>query len=168
MGGKAVKWNPPPPSSPTPPLRLRRVRQYVVAERGEEARIWRLLDANANRVREGLRVLEDTMRFVLSQPNATRSLRSLRHSLDLLIRDHYSQLLAARKVEEDSGRFNVAKPYKGGVKELLAANFKRCAEAMRVLEEYGRIMSESAPRKIQNLRFQVYTIEKRFCGKKGG
>ena len=126
-----------------------------------DAKVWRLLDANANRAREGLRIIEDTARFVLDNPGAAKSFRDLRHSVDELARMHYKQLLSARDIEHDSGRSNAAKPYKGGVKTLLSANFKRVEEALRVLEEYGRVLAPGAVKKVQALRFQVYSWEKR-------
>ena len=126
-----------------------------------DAKIWRLLDANANRAREGLRILEDTARFVIDKPKAAKALRGLRHGLDELVRDHYRKLLSARNVTHDSGRANPAKPYKDGLPALMSANFKRCEEALRVLEEYGRMMSPGAVRKAQGLRFKVYQWEKK-------
>lgn len=124
-----------------------------------ESKVWRLLDANANRAREGLRIIEDTARFVLGKPKAAKEIRALRHGLDELVRGHYRTLLAARDVAHDSGRANGSKLYKGSVPELLAANFKRAEEALRVLEEYGRVMSPRATTKAQALRFQVYLWE---------
>ena len=109
-----------------------------------DAKVWRLLDANANRAREGFRILEDTARFVLDKPDVAKALRTMRHGLDELVRDHYKKLLSARDVTHDSGKSNPAKPYKGGISSLMAANFKRCEEALRVLEEYGRVMSPKA------------------------
>jgi hypothetical protein len=75
------------------------------------------------------------------------------------VRRHYKTLLTARDVEGDSGRANPAKPYPGGPGALLAANFKRCAEALRVLEEYGRLLAPGAVKKAQALRFEVYQWE---------
>jgi len=123
--------------------------------------VWRLLDANANRAREGLRILEDTARFVWDDASGARALRKLRHSLDSLVRAHYKKLLAARSTETDTGRHNAAKSYKGGVSALVAANFKRVEEALRVLEEYGRVLSPKAVVGFQALRFEVYRLEKR-------
>jgi thiamine-phosphate pyrophosphorylase len=125
----------------------------------QDVKVWRLLDANANRAREGLRIVEDTARFVLDKPTEAKAIRGLRHGLDELVRTHYKQLLSARDVTHDSGRTNAAKPYKGGVQALLAANFKRCEEALRVLEEYGRVMSPKAVKGAQALRFKVYQWE---------
>ena len=126
-----------------------------------DAKVWRLLDANANRAREGLRTIEDTARFVLDKPEAARGIRALRHGLDELVRGHYKTLLMARDVAHDRGRSNAAQAYKGGVGALLAANFKRCEEALRVLEEYGRVLSPRAVKRAQRLRFKVYQWEKR-------
>jgi thiamine-phosphate pyrophosphorylase len=121
--------------------------------------IWRLLDANANRAREGLRIIEDTARFVLAKPKAAKEIRALRHGLDALVRNHYKRLLSARDVASDSGRSNASKPYRGGIESLLIANFKRSEEALRVLEEYGRVMSPDAVKGAQALRFKVYQWE---------
>src|SRR4029077_16485227 len=74
--------------------------------RYSESSVWRLLDANANRAREGLRVVEDTARFVLAQPKASSALRLLRHRLDQLVLRNYGTLLQHRDVENDSGRQN--------------------------------------------------------------
>ncbi len=122
--------------------------------------MWRLLDANANRAREGLRVLEDTARFILNRPDASRALRALRHGLDSLVRLHYRTLLQGRDIANDFGRTNRASPHvKAG--DLLAANFKRCEEALRVLEEYGRLLSPDAVTTVQKIRFEVYQWEKK-------
>ncbi len=126
-----------------------------------EERIWRLLDANANRAREGLRVVEDTARFVLERPDASSALRKMRHQLDQLVRGHYATLLKYRDVDADSGRANASTAHKTGVPALLASNFKRCEEALRVLEEYGRVVSPKAVKGVQALRFNVYQWEKK-------
>jgi thiamine-phosphate pyrophosphorylase len=128
-----------------------------------DAKVWRLLDANANRAREGLRIIEDTARFVLDDAAAAKAARRFRHGVDELVRLHYKQLLTARDVFHDSGRSNAAKPYKGGAKTLLSANFKRVEEALRVLEEYGRVLAPGAVKKAQVLRFEVYSWEKRLA-----
>ena len=121
-----------------------------------------LLDANVNRAREGLRVIEDTARFVLHEARASAALRQIRHRLDRLVRAHYRGLLSSRDVGHDPGRSNRAVPYRGGIPELLAANFKRCEESLRALEEYGRVLSKGVVTAAQALRFEVYAWEKRF------
>lgn len=130
-----------------------------------DPRVWRLLDANANRAREGLRVIEDTARFVLSRPAASKALRDIRHRLDALLRSRYRLLVTHRDVAADSGRTRQAVPYAEGVQSVLAANFKRAEEALRVLEEYGRLVSPSAVAHVQTLRFGVYQWEKKLLTK---
>jgi len=125
--------------------------------------IQRLLDANFNRAREGLRIVEDTARFVLNKADAAKAFRGLRHRLDALARVHYAELLAARNIEKDSGKKNPAQPYKNGVADLLAANCKRAEEALRVIEEFGRILSVETVSEAQAIRFEVYRWEKKLC-----
>src|SRR5579863_2319913 len=83
-----------------------------------QARIWRLLDANANRAREGLRVVEDTARFILVKPDASKALRQMRHRLDQIVRQHYGVLLQHRDVENDSGRANPSAHHRTGIPAL--------------------------------------------------
>ena len=45
------------------------------------AKLLRLLDANSNRAREALRVLEDYTRFVLDDDLLSSRLKNLRHEL---------------------------------------------------------------------------------------
>jgi thiamine-phosphate pyrophosphorylase len=127
----------------------------------DAASIWRVLDANANRAREGLRVVEDTARFVLVRQDASDALRKIRHRLDEMVRDHYATLLRHRDVEGDLGRENVSTPHPAGVPAILASNFKRCEEALRVLEEYGRVVAPRAVKGMQALRYDVYQWEKK-------
>ena len=126
-----------------------------------EPKMWRLLDANANRAREGLRVIEDTARFVLEKADAAAAMRTLRHRLDELMRVHYKELIGNRDVEHDPGRINETKPNPGGIPAILATNFKRSSEALRVVEEYSRMIAPQAVRSVQSIRFQVYQWEKR-------
>lgn len=122
--------------------------------------VFRLLDANLNRAREGLRVIEDTARFVLNQPRAAAAARGLRHRLDQVARSQYGVLLAARDSLQDPGFRNPERRYPR-LEAVLAANFRRAQEALRVLEEYGRLLSPQAVSEFKGIRFQLYTWEKR-------
>ncbi|PIZ12946.1 MAG: hypothetical protein COY53_07320, partial [Elusimicrobia bacterium CG_4_10_14_0_8_um_filter_37_32] len=66
--------------------------------------IYCLLDANLNRAREGIRIVEDTARFVLNKPDYFYQLRSLRHRLDKITRKIYPLLVSARDTQVDPGR----------------------------------------------------------------
>src|SRR5207237_10095456 len=73
-------------------------------EAGEPFDAARILDANANRAREALRVLEDYCRFVLADALLSRDLKELRHGLaDALSALPPTLLLAARDTEADLG-----------------------------------------------------------------
>jgi thiamine-phosphate pyrophosphorylase len=43
---------------------------------------------------------------------------------------------------------------------LVAANFRRVEEALRVLEEYGKVLSPRAAGGFKRIRFDMYTLEK--------
>ena len=121
--------------------------------------VLRLLDANLNRCREGLRVLEDTARFIHNDARFFRAFRRERHKLDLLTRNLYPKLLESRDSLTDEGR---ALPEGGRahVDALVFANFRRCEESLRVLEEYGKLFSARAGSEFKEIRFAVYRLEK--------
>ncbi|MDR3243174.1 MAG: hypothetical protein LBT79_00325, partial [Elusimicrobiota bacterium] len=49
----------------------------------------RIIDANLNRCREGLRVIEDCLRFVLDDCVLYKRARLIRHNTDKILRDRY-------------------------------------------------------------------------------
>jgi thiamine-phosphate pyrophosphorylase len=123
----------------------------------------RALDANANRLREGLRVAEDLARFVLEDPGSARRLKALRHrataSMRLLGLD--KELLASRDSAGDPGRnsFPRAERERAALRELLAANLHRGQEAARVLEELGKPFSPRAAQSFKAIRYAIYDLE---------
>lgn len=125
---------------------------------------FRLFDANLNRCREGLRVIEDTARFVLKKEKVYMQIRSLRHTLDKLTRAVYPELLAHRDSVADAGR-KIKEGGRSNLRSVLIANFRRAEESLRVLEEYGKLVSSSAGSKFKKVRFAVYTIEKQILTK---
>lgn len=113
---------------------------------------YQIIDANINRVAEGLRVIEDYTRFISKQKTLTSRLAEIRKQISrseldlikhLLIRDP-SQDMRAKEVPQK----------RGGVFDLLKANFKRVEEGLRVLEEYtGNSL-------YNRMRYEIYTLEK--------
>jgi thiamine-phosphate pyrophosphorylase len=126
--------------------------------------VLRLIDANVDRLGEGLRVLEDVARFLLDDAVLSRRLKTLRHKLNRDIRPLEQQLLASRRVTEDVGAF--ARP-PGGVKHedlpaLVKANSSRVQESLRVLEEFARLADSPLRTKsaeFERCRFEVYDLE---------
>jgi thiamine-phosphate pyrophosphorylase len=121
--------------------------------------IFRLLDANLNRCREGLRVLEDTVRFVGANAKLFEQLRSQRHALDRLTREYYPQLLKARDSQTDPGE-RLSESKRTCFEAVIFANFRRCEESLRVLEEYGKLFSGMAHVRFKKMRFKMYGLEK--------
>jgi thiamine-phosphate pyrophosphorylase len=123
----------------------------------------RILDAAANRAREGLRVLEDYVRFSLDDRHLTRLLKNWRHRLAAILSTFDSQgLVSSRDTPRDVG--TTIKTRREGVRETLrdvvTANFKRAQEATRTLEEYGKLLASALGRQFEELRYDLYTIEK--------
>lgn len=124
----------------------------------------RILDANANRAREALRVAEDYARFALDSPRLTEALKALRHrlreGLDAL-GVAPEALLAARDTPGDVGTGLSAPPEmrRTSAADVARAAFKRAEEALRSLEEYGKTLSPDAARSIQSIRYAAYELE---------
>lgn len=128
--------------------------------------ILRLVDANLNRCREALRVLEDTARFVWDERRLFESFRSARHGLDRMSRPLYPDLIAERESGSDRGR-KIREPGRRGLRGLVTANFKRCGESLRVLEEYGKLFSARGAARMKAMRFRIYRLEKDVLGPGG-
>jgi thiamine-phosphate pyrophosphorylase len=124
----------------------------------------RILDANLNRAREALRVVEDLARFHRDDAASAAALKDARHSLDRLARPLSRDLVRARDSERDVGR-NGDRPVDlpRSPRELLAANLKRAGEALRSVEEIAKGRYPDLSREAHRRRFELYTLEKRLA-----
>lgn len=124
--------------------------------------VHRLLDAAANRAREGLRVLEDYARFVLDDRHLTRELKTVRHELTVAVgRLDGAAMLACRDTPGDVGA-TVSTPGEFSREDLAAvvtANSRRLQEALRSLEEFGKLVDVPAARDFERARYRAYTLE---------
>lgn len=123
----------------------------------------RILDANLDRAREGLRILEDWCRFGLNHHELTEKLKHLRQSL---VQWHTADLRAARDTPGDPGT-SITHPQervRSNVTQVLQANFCRVEEALRSLEEFGKIHHPEMADACKQLRYQVYTLESQVLG----
>jgi len=125
-----------------------------------EKRFIRILDTNLNRCKEGLRVVEDTCRFVFCDETLYKKIRKVRHLSSKYLTDQYEQMLTARDSIKDSGR-KAKEQSRQNLKNIVIANFKRAEESLRVLEEYSKIIDFNTALKYKALRYEVYTIEKK-------
>lgn len=128
--------------------------------------VLRIIDANLNRSREGLRVCEDVARFALNSRALTSELKDIRHSIsdiakgsaDLLkgisiSRDSCGDVLKGSRLESEMGRNTLS--------DIFAANIERVKESLRVLEELFKLIDVKSSSKFCALRFRAYSIEKK-------
>ncbi len=123
----------------------------------------RILDAAANRGREGLRVLEDWVRFALDDPHLSACLKQIRHDLAAALAPlPWEQRLAARDTEADVGTaIHTSSEYaRDNLAEVLAANFLRVQEGLRSLEEFGKLFDPAVARAVGPLRYRTYTLQR--------
>ncbi|MDR2644352.1 MAG: thiamine phosphate synthase [Planctomycetaceae bacterium] len=128
-------------------------------------KIYRLLDAAANRGREAVRVIEDYARFVIDNQVLTRKLKEFRHSLQMILSPiDFSKRLAARETENDIGKEIEAENeyYRNTTKNVIDANFARLQESLRSIEEFSKIHHNEVSKQIEQLRYQSYILHKEF------
>ncbi|MCQ9208265.1 MAG: hypothetical protein NG712_02685 [Omnitrophica bacterium] len=124
----------------------------------------RIIDANLNRAREGLRVCEEIVRFVLEDAKLTAEFKALRHQVSRNIKKFPAiakSLVECRQVQTDVGRKIVNKSRRKNYKDLFSANIQRVKESLRVLEEFSSIFNRSLNNSFARLRFRVYGLEKK-------
>ena len=126
--------------------------------------ILRIIDANLNRSKEGLRVVEDFARFVMSDENLSSEIKKQRHKIDRIARTVYPQLVSSRDSKNDVFR-RTKEPRKKNSFSVVVSNIKRVEESLRVLEEFSKIISASAGSKFKKIRFKIYDIEKEIVEK---
>ncbi|MDR3112535.1 MAG: thiamine-phosphate pyrophosphorylase [Elusimicrobiota bacterium] len=124
-------------------------------------KIKRLIDANLNRCREGLRVVEDILRFVLNDEVLYKKVRKLRHNVDAVLRDYYEDLIKTRDIAKDCGR-TILEAEKKTLLGIIAANLKRVQESLRSLEECSKIFLPKASQDFKKQRYTTYNLEQDF------
>jgi len=123
----------------------------------------RILDAAANRAREGLRVLEDYVRFTLDDAHLTGLLKQCRHNLAESLKSvKPEKLLRSRNTQQDVGTeiSTPAETKRSSSTDVVQANFKRVQEAARTLEEFGKLISPAIGKTLEEIRYRLYTVEK--------
>ncbi len=130
----------------------------------------RIIDANLNRIGEGLRLLEDLARLLLNDATLTQQLKTMRHELVTSDWSFNQRLLQSRDSESDVG-INIEAPEQDKQRELpimVVANARRVQEALRTLEELAKIpdtASKLDSEKFKQARFSLYTIERTLLSK---
>ncbi len=117
----------------------------------------RLIDANLNRLREGIRVVEDIFRYIHNNKEVASRLKTLRHKARI---DLYNELLQSRDIKNDVLRKStVSEQNREDLQSILIANFKRAQESARVLEEFTKIHDVKTSEVFKLIRYELYDIE---------
>jgi len=126
--------------------------------------IIRIIDANFNRAREGLRVVEEYCRFALDSHTFASELKEIRHSLTALLESTcpHEELCTCRDISGDVGKNLTAALEKDrdSIGAVVASNFRRTAEALRAIEEYGKRLDAAFGARVEKLRYEIYDVEK--------
>jgi thiamine-phosphate pyrophosphorylase len=121
--------------------------------------LFRIIDANLNRCREGLRTVEDCLRYVLNDGVLYKKIRDIRHNTDKILRGSYASLIKERDTATDSGRGMPETSVKN-LSDIIIANFKRAQESLRVLEEYSKTAFPESSVLFKKQRYAAYNSEK--------
>ena len=120
--------------------------------------LYRVIDANLNRLKEGIRVVEDIIRYRDNNKELSYKLKQLRHkakikeTLELLKeRDSINDVLRT-SIKSELNRSNIS--------EIILANFKRAQESSRVLEELYKLHSIAYSENFKYIRYELYALEK--------
>ncbi len=118
----------------------------------------RLIDANLDRAREGLRVIEDWCRFGLNQKQVVVTLKDWRQQLGT---HHHEIYKRARDTKSDQGigLEHPAQKNRHSPEQVVAANFSRVQEALRVLEEFSRNSDPELANSASRIRYGLYELE---------
>lgn len=127
----------------------------------------RVVDANYNRAKEGLRVCEDLCRFVLDDKILTPRFKRIRHELAGVIEVFgIKEIVSARNILKDVGKTTLDEESKRfSVEDLLYSNAQRVKESLRVLEEFAKLVNIKAAERLKRLRYKFYDLEKETLGR---
>lgn len=131
-----------------------------------EKKILRVLDANTNRLKEALRVIEDIMRFVVDDKILTRKFKNIRHEItELSIASKIlksKNIIPERDILSDVGKSTTVTELKRKtIIDIFLANSQRAKESLRVLEEFLKLSDKNSSGNFKQLRYQLYALEKR-------
>jgi thiamine-phosphate pyrophosphorylase len=129
-----------------------------------EDKIFRVVDANINRLKEGIRVIEDINRYIFDDKNIASELKKIRHKI-ALSDEVYSKLLNSRNSKNDVLKFTLKEENKrDSIFDVLKANYRRAMESARVLEELNKIIKldpeKNMSEHFKSIRYDLYSIEK--------
>lgn len=132
--------------------------------------IYRIIDANINRLLEGLRTLEEIPRFIFDDAKLTEKFKQLRIKVKNAINNFglgYDKLINSRDSNEDVGRslYPESEASRMSITEIITSNLRRCTEASRALEEFGKLLKPEIGKSFKEIRYELYCLEKEMLEK---
>jgi len=128
-----------------------------------ERALYRIIDANFNRSREAIRIIEEFCRFALNNGPLAARAKQLRHELCSAIdKLDAGRLICSRDTLGDVGiETTVDKQFiRNNLKDCFKAGCKRLTEALRTLAETTQTLNRPVAETIEKLRYDAYTLEK--------
>ncbi len=123
-----------------------------------EEKIFRIIDANINRCKEGIRVIEEIIRYLFDNKEIASKLKELRHKIKV---ENYKNLLKYRDIKNDVLKESIeSEKDRTNLKDIILANFKRAQESARVLEESFKIIDPQISEDFKHTRYELYSLEK--------
>lgn len=120
--------------------------------------LYRVIDANLNRLKEGIRVVEDIARYRDNNKKLSSRLKELRHKAKI---KETLELLKERDSINDVLRTTIKSELnRTDISAIILANFKRAQESARVLEELYKLHSAEYSENFKQIRYELYTLEK--------
>ncbi len=117
----------------------------------------RVIDANLNRLREALRLLEDIQRYIFDNKELSYAFKELRHKLTPLFD---TKRLQSRDIVNDVSKASTnTEMQRSDLKALISANFSRATESARVLEESFKLTDTNASAVAKEIRYTLYNLE---------
>jgi hypothetical protein len=126
-------------------------------------KVYRIIDANLNRAREGIRVAEEVARLYFDDAKLSSQFKSLRHQLTGVAKRSFDEkkLLSFRDSQGDVGADSMGglEKKRADLESIVQANLRRSQEAVRVLEEFGKLIKEESAQSFKRIRFRLYALE---------
>jgi len=124
----------------------------------EDLRIFQIIDANLDRAREGLRVLEDWARFGIGRNDCVTRIKNFRQ---ILGKNHLEVYKQSRNYIEDQckGLTHEEQTKRKTPEQIISSNAARVQEALRVTEEFSRLHNHELSKIASEIRYEIYTLE---------
>ena len=123
-----------------------------------DLRVAQIIDANLDRAREGLRVLEDWARFGLGREDFVKRIKNHRQ---ILGKNHLNLYKEARNFTEDkcTGMSHPQQFFRHKIENIISSNAARVQEALRVIEEFSRDHNQNLCKISSEIRYEIYNLE---------